>query len=119
MLLKIKYRVLFRELIAWMLIVMWMYVASSKLMEHRKFEMQVRQSPLLSPFSEFISWGIPISELLIAVLLAGRRFRLPALYASFGLMVLFTAYVGRMINVIGDLPCSCGGILETFSWDQH
>jgi hypothetical protein len=41
------------------------------------------------------------------------------LYASFFLMSLFTAYLMIMLNVSYYVPCSCGGVLEKLSWNQH
>jgi uncharacterized membrane protein YphA (DoxX/SURF4 family) len=42
-----------------------------------------------------------------------------ALYASFGLMVIFSAYIITILNFSEYVPCSCGGILENMSWRQH
>jgi hypothetical protein len=55
----------------------------------------------------------------ISLLLVIKRTRLIGLYASFFLMSLFTAYLIIMLNVSYYIPCSCGGVLENLSWNQH
>jgi hypothetical protein len=56
---------------------------------------------------------------LISLMLVIKRTRLFGLYASFFLMSLFTAYLTIMLNFSYYIPCSCGGVLEYLSWDQH
>ncbi|WP_417857511.1 MauE/DoxX family redox-associated membrane protein, partial [Xanthomarina gelatinilytica] len=48
-----------------------------------------------------------------------ERFRIPALFAAFALMVMFTAYIVIILNFSDFIPCSCGGVLEKLSWTQH
>jgi uncharacterized membrane protein YphA (DoxX/SURF4 family) len=100
-------------------ILLFVYAATSKLGDYQKFHVQIGQSPLLSPFSEWVTWVIPFSELGIAILLAFQRFRAMAMYAAFTLMVLFTAYIFAITHYIEYVPCSCGGILEHMNWNQH
>nr|WP_233260043.1 MauE/DoxX family redox-associated membrane protein [Chitinophaga sp. S165] len=35
------------------------------------------------------------------------------------MMTLFTGYVYIMLKYSYDLPCSCGGIIEKLTWEQH
>lgn len=58
-------------------------------------------------------------EILIACLLIFEGSRSVALYASFTLMVMFTAYIYIILNFSDFVPCSCGGVLEKLSWTQH
>ncbi|MEJ0031509.1 MAG: MauE/DoxX family redox-associated membrane protein [Bacteroidota bacterium] len=34
-------------------------------------------------------------------------------------MVMFTAYIVVITRFSEYTPCSCGGVLEKMSWDQH
>ena len=98
---------------------MFVYAAISKLLDFETFTVQLAQSPLLSAYTGVIAWVVPGLEILIAVLLTIPKYRIPALYASFTLMVMFTAYIYIILNFSDFIPCSCGGVLEKLSWTQH
>ncbi len=100
-------------------ILLFLYAAVSKLLDFETFTVQLAQSPLLSAYAGVISWAVPGIEILIACLLIFERFRILALYASFTLMVMFTAYIFIILNFSDFIPCSCGGVLEKLSWTQH
>lgn len=107
------------EIIAFLFIVLFMYAAVSKLMDYEKFRAQLGQSPLLTAFAGWVSWGVPAIEILIAGMLAVPRLRLVAFYASFSLMVMFTAYITVILQFSDYVPCSCGGVLQDMSWTTH
>jgi uncharacterized membrane protein YphA (DoxX/SURF4 family) len=107
------------ELISFLLILLFVYAAANKLMDLNKFRITIGQSPLLAPFSQILAWAIPVVEIIISVFLSTTKFRSIGLYLSFCLMVLFTAYVFVVMHLAAFVPCSCGGILETLSWEQH
>src|SRR5690606_28338776 len=46
-------------------------------------------------------------------------FRYFSLFASYLLIVMFTAYILIILNFSDFIPCSCGGVLEKLSWTQH
>jgi uncharacterized membrane protein YphA (DoxX/SURF4 family) len=69
--------------------------------------------------AEWVVWMVPIAELLICTALVIKRLQFIALYASFGIMVMFTVYIIIILNFSSYIPCSCGGILENMSWRQH
>ena len=107
------------EVICSLLIILFIYAALSKLAGYDRFTVQLSKSPFITSFSNFVAWSIPAVELLIAILLVINRTRLIGLYASFFLMSLFTAYLIIMLNLSYYIPCSCGGVLEHLSWNQH
>lgn len=107
------------EIICSLLILLFVYAAISKLSDYDRFTVQLSKSPFITSFSNFTAWSIPTIEILIALLLAIKKSRLIGLYASFFLMSLFTAYLIIMLNFSYYIPCSCGGVLERLSWDQH
>lgn len=100
-------------------VVLFVYAAVSKLLDFENFQVQLGQSPLLSAFAGWVSWGVPITEILIAIAMLFPRYRLAGLFAAFNLMVLFTIYIIIILNFSPFIPCSCGGILEKMSWTQH
>lgn len=105
--------------IALLYIFLFTYAAVSKLVDFENFRIQVGQSPILTSFADWIIWIVPLSELIIAVLLALPKYRLPALFASFSLMVMFTTYIVLIIKYSPFVPCSCGGVLDKMGWNEH
>ena len=114
-----KYDPFIQTLICYLFIVLFIYAAVSKLMDFENFQIQLAQSPLLSAYAGFISYAVIIVEIVIALLLCYKRWRLIGLYASFGLMIAFTVYIYLILNYSDFIPCSCGGILEKLSWENH
>lgn len=102
-----------------LLTALFAYAAASKLLDYSNFKIQLAQSPLLSPFSDWIAIGVPLAEILLCALLAFPRTRLAGLYASFALMALFTAYIYGILHFSDFVPCSCGGLLERLGWQEH
>jgi len=112
-------RAILIDIIAALFIVLFTYAAVSKLIDFQKFRVQLGQSPLLTAFAGPVAWIVPSVEILIAVLLATERFKLLGLYASFSLMTMFSAYIILITQFSIYIPCSCGGILEHLTWNQH
>ena len=107
------------EIICFLFILLFTYAAVTKLMDVQKFTVQIGQSPLLTDFAPVLAWAVPGVELLIAGMLAITRLRLVGLYAAFSLMVMFTAYIIAILQFSEDIPCSCGGVLESMGWTEH
>jgi hypothetical protein len=102
-----------------LLVLLFVYAAASKLMDFPKFRTELGKSPLLTSFANLVAWTIPLLELTIALLLSFARTRLLGLYASFTLMVLFTAYIFYILRFSPYVPCSCGGVLQKLNWTTH
>lgn len=107
------------EVICLLYILLFVYAAVSKILDFENFQVQLGQSPLLSAFAGWVSWGVPVVELLICTLIIIPKFRLIGLLATYSLMVMFTAYIFIVLHYSDFVPCSCGGILEKMSWTQH
>lgn len=107
------------ELVFLSYILLFVYAGSSKLFDFENFQIQLSQSPVLSAFSFWISILVPVTELILAGLLAFQRFRFKAMLASLSLMTMFTVYIFTVLYFSSYIPCSCGGILEKMSWDAH
>jgi uncharacterized membrane protein YphA (DoxX/SURF4 family) len=106
-------------IICTLIIALFVYAASSKLLDYYNFQFGLSESPFIAPFANILAWAIPAGELLIAVMLVIPVLRLTGLYASGILMSLFTVYIAAMLLSASEIPCSCGGILEEMSWSAH
>lgn len=107
------------EIISLLFIILFLYTGISKLMEFDVFQEQLIDSPILEPVAPLVAWGLPITEFIVSIALFIPKYRLRGLYAAFILMILFTAYVGILLSISTELPCSCGGIMEALSWQAH
>lgn len=107
------------EIISFLFIFLFVYAAISKLIDYQKFWVQLGQSPLLTAHANWVVWVIPSSEILISLMLAFSRWRLIGIYASFSLMVMFTTYIIAITKFSEYVPCSCGGVLQRLTWNQH
>jgi hypothetical protein len=109
----------FVDLVSLLLIFLFIYAAASKLLDYQKFQVQLGQSPMLTHFAGWVAWLIPGIEILISISLAFAKCRIVGLYASFSLMVMFTAYIIAITLYSEYVPCSCGGVLQHMTWNQH
>ena len=108
------------ELTAALLILLFMYTAINKLIDIDNFNNTLMGSPYLRSNAAVLSLAIPITEILISILLFIPGSRSVGLLYSSVLMCIFSLYVGFMILFSnGSLPCSCGGIIQQMSWNQH
>lgn len=107
------------EVICLLYVLLFMYAAVSKLLDYHDFSIKLGQSPLLSAFAGYVAVGVPMLEIIIALLLCFPRWRFIGLFASFCLMVAFTAYIFIILNFSSYVPCSCGGILQDLGWTEH
>jgi uncharacterized membrane protein YphA (DoxX/SURF4 family) len=107
------------DVISILLMILFLYSGVSKLMDYRIFKEQIAGSPILSPIAPLIPIGLPVTEVIIALLLLLPRWRLWGLYISLGLLIIFTIYIVVILNFNRTLPCSCGGVLAELSWPQH
>lgn len=117
--LSISIKNLIITVICYLYVLLFVYAAVSKLLDFENFKVQLGQSPLLSAYAGWVSWGVIITELVISLLLVLNKTRLLGLYLSFTLMVMFTTYIYIILNYSSFIPCSCGGVLEEMSWTQH
>jgi hypothetical protein len=115
----------FKEIVAIFLVLLFVYTASSKLLEHSRFIFQLQLSPLslIRQFAKFLSFTVPLIELAIALLLMtgivnDKRLN-TGLWVSLILMIAFETYITLMLVSGKDLPCACGGIISLMSWRGH
>lgn len=107
------------EIIASLLILIFVYTGISKLIELERFRIILSLSPLISWAAGIVSWALPVIEIMTAILLLVPSLRKWGLISSFFLMSLFTLYIAYMIFLAADRSCSCGGVLEKMTWTDH
>lgn len=101
------------------LILLWMYAATAKVLEFDQFKIQMSQVDFLKPMAGILVWLIPLVEYSLAALLLVSGTRWLGLLGSAILMSVFTVYIAGMISFSLKLPCSCGGIINHLTWQQH
>jgi hypothetical protein len=100
-------------------IFLFLYTACAKLIDHGRFLNGLSHVEVIGRFAFFISWLVPLAEILIAILLVVPRTVKWGLYSFLVLMTLFTVYIISMLLWASKLPCHCGGAIEKLSWTQH
>lgn len=116
---KAQIRIIIIEIICLLYVLLFVYAATSKLLDFEHFRIELGQSPLLSAFADWISVLIPVVEYLTCLLILIPGFRQAGLFCAYGLMVMFTAYIFIILNYTSFVPCSCGGVLEKLDWKSH
>lgn len=107
------------DIISYAFFILFLYAATSKLFDYEESKLQMSKSPIITDFAFILVWLLPAIEIIIAIMLVITRTMMLALYASLGLISLFTAYIVAILYFTDNIPCSCGGVLEKMSWDQH
>lgn len=107
------------DIIISLYVLLFLYAASSKLIEYDKFQLQISKSPIITDYAPIIVWMVPALEIIISIMLLIKKTLMLGLYAALGLMCLFTAYIYAILNFSDDIPCSCGGVLQKMGWTEH
>lgn len=108
------------EILSSLLILLFVYTSVSKWLDFNTFTGQMNNQPLPNWMTPVIVWTLPAIEVIISGLLMFDRTQLIGFRASLMLMFLFTLYtLFVLLKVFGRVPCSCGGVIENLSWNQH
>jgi len=95
------------------------YTAYAKIEDHSRFYKGLLRISYIGNYALLISWLVPLSEILIAVLLLIPQLQKCGLYLFAAMMGVFTLYIASMLLWATKLPCHCGGAIEKLSWSQH
>lgn len=108
-----------------LLILLFVYTGIYKIMAPGIMEMDLskpEQPEILKKLSTVLSYGIPLAELIIVLLLLFSKYRKIGFLSAFALMLVFTGYVVYILyNYHKGIqrPCTCGGIFRKLSWENH
>lgn len=113
-------RTLSADIIVFFFIFLFVYTGVTKLFDIQTIKEQLVSAPLVpSAFAGILAWTLPIVELFVAFVLMIPAWRLKGLYLTLLLMSFFTVYVIIVLSIDSELSCSCGGIIEELSPEQH
>jgi hypothetical protein len=116
---KVKNKIL-PQIALFLLILLWVYAAASKLIDYPRFERQMQRQALLPFMKSLLIYLLPWSELMLAGMLCFEKTQKIGLISSLILLFTFTSYIVlALTNSLGKYPCSCGGILEHMGWTAH
>jgi hypothetical protein len=107
------------QLTALLFILLWTYAAVAKLTDMDKFHGQMAQSPLILTLAAGLKWIVPSVELVLSVALMFHTTRYWAIIGSTFLIACFCWYIIAITHFSTYVPCSCGGVLEKLSWNEH
>jgi len=108
------------EIIATLLIMMFLYASFSKYFGFKQFEIAMHNQPFPYWFSAILIWVLPLVEIGIAILLFMDKTKRVGLIASTAIMTLFTLYIAIiLLHFFPRVPCSCGGVIMLLNWNQH
>jgi hypothetical protein len=100
-------------------ILLFLYTGISKILNYEQYASEIQQSPLLKIIPIWAVWIIPVIELIVAIMLLTREWRLKGFYICCLLMVLFTFYVIGVNQFSYYIPCSCGGLIDSLPGNIH
>lgn len=95
------------------------YTAYEKIMDHERFMNGIAKVEIIGEFAFFISWIVPIFELLVSLLLLIPKTVRIGLWSFLGMMLIFSVYILIALIWASKLPCHCGGVIETLTWTEH
>jgi putative oxidoreductase len=108
------------EIISGLLALLFIYTATSKLMDFRQFQKEINNQAFPKVLDPLLIYGLPTLELLSAGLLLIARLRIPGFWIYIVLMILFTGYVSLVTFHFYDrVPCSCAGVFRLMGWPAH
>lgn len=107
------------DIAAYLFIILFMYTAANKLLTIESFASTLAKLSFIGHYHMILAWGIPILEIVISIVLIFPSFRKAGLRASLLLMIAFTVYLIYMVLSGSKLPCNCGGVISSITWQQH
>jgi putative oxidoreductase len=108
------------EIISSLLVLLFLYASLSKFFDFKHFIGEMNNQPFPNWMTPYFVWSIPLLEIVITLALVFERTRMKGLYASLILMTAFTIYtIAILMRLFGRIPCSCGGVIEKLTWQQH
>jgi Methylamine utilisation protein MauE len=108
------------ELIIYLLALLFLYTAFSKLIDMRHFVRAIHNQPFPRSVDPILIVGVPLIEIITGIALLRIKSRTIGLYLSTILMLAFSIYVGLAVfNFFKRVPCGCAGVFQGMSWPTH
>lgn len=93
--------------------------AYDKITDHERFLTGLSKVHFIGSYAVYLTWGVPIAEIIVSILLMYPPTQKYGLYGFTGLMMIFTLYIGSMLLWAEKLPCHCNLIVEKLSFGEH
>jgi hypothetical protein len=100
------------EVIASLLIVLFLYAATTQVVSHPTFQSQINRSLSNTALSGIIAWLIPAIQLTMAFLLWRPATRLAAFSCSLAIVSCYTVYLVMMLPGAYNSFCNCGELWQ-------
>ncbi|WP_374949829.1 MauE/DoxX family redox-associated membrane protein [Mucilaginibacter sp.] len=108
------------DIISFLLILLFIYTAMSKILNFNQFKGQMYNQTLSHGLATLLIWTLPGIEILTGLLLLFEKTKPYGFYISILLMTVFTGYIILvLLNYFGRVPCSCGGVIKAMGWKLH
>ena len=109
------------KIISFYFIFLFVYTGFSKLMDNQSLLIALKNAPLFltSFFATFLSWAVPIIEILLAMMIGFKKTSQFGWLGIIILLTIFTLYTAWIVLVSPYEPCTCGGLMNLLSWKQH
>jgi hypothetical protein len=108
------------DLINAILIFIYLYSFIDKLKNFQEFASNLNKSPYLNIINSlFLAVIVLFFEIFIPILLLFDKSKELGYLLSFLMIFSFTGYIVIMMVYSPYLPCSCGGFIESLSWEGH
>lgn len=117
--LNIKQRQIIVDVIAAIFILLFFYTALHKSLDIRSTARVITKTTGLTTMADIIAWIVVGVEYMTSGLLLFSKTRRIGLITSLVSMIGFTLYIGYMLMLKSNLPCTCGGIISRLTWVQH
>lgn len=98
---------------------LFLFSAYEKIVEHEKFLNGLSKVKFIKEYAVFISFGVPILEIIISILLLIPTTQVWGLKTFIGLMGIFTIYISAIWIWAEKLPCNCNLIIDKLTWGEH
>ena len=103
-----------------LLILLWTYTGFDKIIHLETSRKAFHNQTFPGELAEVLTYAVPLTELLIALLLLFSVSRWWGYLSSILLLTVFTTYVGLIwVGAFPRVPCNCAGILERLGWEAH
>lgn len=111
------------DITVYLFVLLYVYTAYEKLKYHQKFENTLSHSELIGAYAWFVSWAVPIMEIVVSLLLIlpWQAIRKIALWSAMSMIGLFSLYIIYMLLFVPpeNRTCECGGVVSSMVWSVH
>ncbi|MCU7693449.1 outer membrane beta-barrel family protein [Haoranjiania flava] len=110
----------FKSVVLFTISLLFVYTGISKLADIPAFSASLQKSILIpAGMVGFISIALPLLEIALPLLFLFKKTGKASIYIALLSMCVFTLYTILLYYFSPDIPCSCGGIVDSLSWPAH